>query len=244
MLIQPTLDTLRVMKLHAMADALEQQMLNASLQSLSYEERIAMLVDAERHARENRRLNRLLKGAHFKEAATPEDVDYRASRGLDRSQFQSLLNCDWIERRQNLIVSGPTGVGKTWLSCALGQQATRRGYPVLYRRFSRLLEEVEISRADGSLPKLRLMMTKLRLLILDDWGIGELTARNRQDLLEIIDDCSGACSVAIAAQLPVSAWHDYLAEPTVADAILDRLVHSAHRLELCGDSMRKSKSAR
>ena len=121
MLIQPTLNALRAMKLQAMAEALEQQMLNASLQELPYEDRVAMLVDAERHARDSRRLNRLLKGAHFKEAATPEDVDYRTSRGLDRSQFQSLLSCDWIERRQNLIIPGPTGVGKTWLTCTLGQ---------------------------------------------------------------------------------------------------------------------------
>ncbi len=240
MLIQPTLETLRSLKLQAMAAALEQQMLNASLQTLPFEERFSMLVDAEKHARDNRRLGRLLKNARLKAGASPEDVDYKASRGLDRRQFQLLLSCDWIEHHQHLIITGPTGVGKTWLSCALGQQAIRRGYPVLYRRFSRLLEEIEIARADGSLPKLRSLLSRLRLLILDDWGIGTLTARNRQDLLDVIDDCGGNCSIAITAQLPVNAWHDYLGEPTVADAILDRVVHSAHQVVLKGESLRKS----
>ena len=244
MLIQPTLDALRTMKLHAMADALEQQRLNASLQGLPFEDRIAMVVDAEHLARDNRRLRRLLIRAHLKENAPPEDVNYRASRGLDRSQFQSLLNGDWVRQHQNLIVTGPTGVGKTWLVCALGLQVTRLGMPVLYQRFGRLLEAIEIARADGSLPKLRLNFVKLRLLILDDWGIGTLTARNRQDLLDVIDDCVGTCSVAIAAQLPVSAWHDYLGEPTVADAILDRLVHGAHRIELRGESLRKASTTK
>jgi len=240
MLIQPTLDTLRKLKLHAMASALEAQLQNTSFQSLPFEDRIGMLIDAEKSARESKRLQRLLKRASFKQNASAEDINYKASRGLDRRLIQSLLQCGWIEQHQHLIITGPTGVGKTWLACALGQQATRQGHPVLYRRFSRLLEEIEIARADGSLPGLRLSIAKAHLVILDDWGIGTLTARNRQDLLDLIEDCSGHCSVAVTAQLPVSGWHDYLGEPTVADAILDRLVHAAHRIELRGESLRKT----
>jgi DNA replication protein DnaC len=242
MLIEQTLMDLRRMKLQAMAHALEHQRTNAAIQDLPFDDRFSMIIDAERHARENRRLNRLVKGAKFKASASAEDVDYRATRGLDKRKFSALLSCDWIERGQHLIMTGPTGVGKTWLACALGNQAVRRGLPVIYRRFIRLLEEFEIARADGSLPKLRGQIAKARLVILDDWGVSPLTAMNRQDLMELIDDRTGAASVLITAQLPVAQWHDYLGEPTIADAILDRLVHGAHRIELLGESMRKLKA--
>ncbi|HTC28820.1 IS21-like element helper ATPase IstB [Dyella sp.] len=164
---------------------------------------------------------------------------YRTSRGIDKRQISSLLTGDWIQRGQNVIITGPTGAGKTWLACAFGLQATRQGMTVAYRRLPRLLEEIEIAREDGSLPKFRAQLQKMRMLILDDWGVSKMTARGRQDLLEVIDDRVGALSVVITAQMPVAEWHVYIGEPTIADAILDRIVHNAHRVELKGDSMRK-----
>lgn len=244
MLIEHTIATLRSLRLGGMADAFEHQRSNASLQELSFEDRFSMLVDAEKAARESKRLSRLTMNAKFKAAACPEDIDYRTDRGLDKQRMASLLSCDWIVQNQHLLVSGPTGVGKTWLVCAVGNQAIRLGMPVLYKRFVRLLEEFEIAREDGSLPKLRAQLAKARLLILDDWGIAPLTPRNRQDLFEIIEDRTGSGSLAITAQLPVIKWHDYIGDPTLADAILDRLVHSAHRIELKGESMRRVRKSK
>lgn len=242
MLIEHTVMTLHNLKLNGMAGEFEHQRTNPSLQELAFEDRFSMLVDAERQARDTRRLNRLVKNAHFKINAASEDIDYRASRGLDKRQISTLLNCDWIDQRQHLIITGSTGVGKTWLACAIGNQAVRRGWPVLYWRLTRLLEDMEVARADGSLPKLRAQLTKTRLLILDDWGVAPLTSRYRQDLLDIVDDRSGNASIVVTSQLPVAQWHDYIGEPTIADAILDRLVHCAHRLELHGESMRRVKA--
>lgn len=239
MLIENTLNTLIKLRLHGMAEAFERQRASSTLQELPFDDRFSMLVDAEYSRRDNRRMARLLKSAQMKVSASPEDVDFRAARGLDKRKFSTLLSCDWINLAQHLILTGPTGVGKTWLTCALGQQAIRKGLPVLYRRFSRLLEELEISRADGSLPKLRSQLAKTRLLILDDWGLAPLDARRRQDLLDLIDDCHGAVSLAFTSQLPVDKWHDYIGDPTIADAILDRIIHSAHRIELKGESLRK-----
>lgn len=241
---QHTLNTLRELKLHGMVEALERQFQSPQLQESDFDERLAMLLDAERLARENRRLQRLLKQARLKITACAEDIDYRPARGLDRQQIKGLLDCGWVERHQNLIVTGPTGAGKTWLTCALAHQAARCGLRVAYRRLPRLLEDLDVAREAGTLPNLRAQLAKMKLLVLDDWGLTPLNRRGRQDLLEIIDDRVNTASTAITAQLPVAEWHAYLGEPTIADAILDRIVHSAHRIELKGESMRKLKAAK
>jgi DNA replication protein DnaC len=241
MLIEQTVQNLNRLKLHGMTEAFEHQRLSTALQSLSFEERFSMVVEAECLTRDNRRLARMVKNAKMKTDASIEDIDYRSTRGLDKRQIGTLSNCDWINQGHHLIITGPTGAGKTWLACAFGNQAVRRGLPVMYRRFTRLLEEIQIARGDGSLPKLRATMAKAKLLILDDWGLSALTTVNRQDLLELVDDRTGGLSIAITSQLPIDQWHEYLGEPTIADAVLDRLVHSAHRLEIRGESMRKLK---
>jgi DNA replication protein DnaC len=243
MLIQQTIQGLRALRLNAMAEAFEQQRGNPTLQELPFEDRLAMLVDHERQARETRRVGRLLKSARLKASeAAVEDIDFRPSRGLDKRQLAALMNCDWATKGQNLIFTGPTGVGKTWLACAFANQAARRGFSVLYRRMPRLLEEMEIAREDGSLLKLRQQLARTRVLVLDDWGVCTISAQGRQDLLEIVDDRVGTLSTIVTSQLPVSDWHGYLGEPTLADAILDRLVHAAHRIGLTGGSMRKAKA--
>lgn len=242
MIRNETVTILNRLHLTGMAAAFDAQRQNTQCHDLVFDDRFALLVDAERVARENRRLNRLLKQAKLKiSSACVEDIGYATHGGLDRQQLASLSNCEWIERGQNLLLTGPTGVGKTWLGCAFGNLAARKGYSVIYKRLPRLLEELEIAHADGSLPKLRTLFAKAQLLILDDWGVAPLTNRGRQDLLEIIDDRVPSASVLIMSQIPVDAWHDYLDEPTIADAILDRIVHGSHRIQLRGESMRKMK---
>ncbi|KOQ70947.1 IS21-like element helper ATPase IstB [Stenotrophomonas maltophilia] len=243
MTLQSTQERMRELRLHGMLEALSHQQSQASYSGLGFEQRLAHLVDAEQSHRDTQRLQRLLKSAKLKYSASPEAIDYRHSRGLDRGLVADLLNCGWIERQQNALITGPTGTGKTWLACALGTQAARQGHSVLYKRTGRLLEEMDVAHKDGSLAKLRGQLVKMKLLVLDDFGLTGLNARGRSDLLEILDDRVGTGSTIMLGQMPVKDWHAFINDPALADAILDRLIHSSHKLELKGDSMRKRKSA-
>jgi len=245
MLTNPTIETLKGLKLHGLLEALEEQQRTPAVQALSFEERIALLVDRERLWRENQRRTRLLRGARLKVAAASiEDIDYKAARGLDKRQIATLATGEWIRRGQNLLITGATGSGKTWIACALAQQTCRQGSSVLYWRVPRLIEELRIAHGDGSYIKFLKTLSKASLIVLDDWGLTALSVQDRADLLEILDDRVNTGSTLIASQLPVDAWHAYLGEPTLADAILDRLVHHSHRIELKvpGESMRKSRA--
>ena len=239
MLNQHTLEKLRALRLTGMSEAFEQQLAQPAAQDLAFEERFGLLVDQEVLYRDNRRLARLLKTAKLRLNACVEDIDYRHPRGLDRSSIASLASCQWVQRHQNLCLTGPTGTGKTWLACALGNQACRQGLSVRYLRVPRLFEMLRIGHGDGTYPRLMNQLAKADLLILDDWGIQKMAAPQRNDLMEVIEDRHGLRSTLIASQLPIEHWHDYIGEATLADAILDRLLHNAHRLPLKGESMRK-----
>lgn len=239
MLNQPTINTLRSLKLTGMADAYTQQLEQPDIQRLSFDERLALLVDRETTHRESRRQRRLLQLARLRQSACVEDIDYQHKRGLERSVVASLIACDWIRSRHNLHITGPTGAGKSWLACAFGHQACRQGLSVRYERTPRLLDGLRIARGDGSFHRKLELLARTDLLILDDFGIKPLQQSERHDLLELIEDRHGLRSTLITSQLPIGAWHEYLNDPTVADALLDRLTSGAHRLELKGESMRK-----
>lgn len=242
MLINQTLEHLRNLKLTAMAQALEEQIEQPRAFDLSFEERLSLLVMREITDRENRRLQRLLKTARLKQSACVEDIDYRHPRGLDKSMMATLAGGDWIRRGANVHLTGQTGTGKSWLACALGNQACRMGWSVKYERVPRLLENLRIAHADGSFGKRLAQLAKTDLLILDDFGIKPLARGDRHDLLEIIEDRHGARSTLVTSQLPISLWHEYIGEPTVADAVLDRLLQNAFRMELKGESLRRTKT--
>ena len=241
MTLQYTFDRLRDLRLPGMLAGLEHQLSQTAYLELPFEQRIGHLVDTEVSYRDSQRLRRILRNARLKVQAEPEAIDYRPGRGLDCSLVADLLTCQWIERHQNLLITGHTGTGKTWLACALAMQAARKGITIGYRRVGRLLEDMEIAYADGSLGKLRLQLSRLQFLILDDFGLVALTARGRSDLLELLDDRVGSSATIVSGQMPIKEWHGFINDPALADAILDRLVHSSIKLPLKGESMRKVK---
>lgn len=239
MLIHPTVERLRSLGLGAMADTLIQLQNNPEAVDLPHADWLGLLVDQELTARDDRRLKRRLATARLRQAATIENVDYRSARGLDRGLFQSLATCQWLRDHNHLAILGPTGTGKSWLACALGNKACREGFSVLYRRASRLFADLAQARGEGRIARLMMSLERISLIIIDDWGPEPLTADQRRDLLEIVDDRYDKGSLLITSQVPVAQWHDVIADPTMGDAILDRIVHNAHRIELKGGSLRR-----
>ena len=239
MLTHPTEQRLVALGLAGMAKALEEQRRLPDVAALAFEERLALLVDREAIDRENKRLVSRLKFAGLRQNAVVEDVDMKAPRGLDKALFAKLAAGDWIDQHQNLIVIGPTGVGKSWIACALAHTACRNDRSVLYHRVPRLFDALALARGDGRHARLLKNLARVELLILDDWGLATLTAEQGRDILEIVEDRHNRGSTIVTSQLPVDHWHEAIANPTIADAILDRLVHNAHRLTLKGESMRK-----
>ncbi len=237
-----TIEKLHQMKLHTMAAAFKEELERPHNSDLTFEDRIALLVEREWLFRENRRLGTRLKSAKLRHQAVLEDIDFRHPRGLEKSLILSLAGCQWIRNHHNVIITGPTGIGKSYLASALADKACREGYTARYYRASRLFQDLAMARGDGSYAVLLQKIAKTDLLVIDDWGLSALDAAERRDILEIMEDRHGLSSTLITSQFPVAMWHDLIGEPTLADAILDRIVHSAHKITLDGESMRKTKS--
>ena len=242
MLSHPTLDQLRQLGFAGMAKAFDQLEADANSAGLSHAEWLGLLLDREISHRRDKRLVARLRYARLRQNAAIEDVDYRVHRGLDRALFKKLVEGAWIDAHDNLILCGPTGVGKSWLASALGHQACRDNRSVLYQRVPKLFADLALARGDGRYERLLRAVAGVQLLILDDWGLMPLDAGARHDMLEICEERHGRRSTIVTSQIPVDKWHPLIADPTYADAILDRLVHNAHRIELSGDSLRRKRS--
>ena len=239
MLTHPTLDQLYALGLHGMAKGFKELDGNPEARTLEHPEWLALLLEHESTLRRQKRFEARARVARLRQSASIEDVDYRAARGLDRALFRKLATCEWIRTRRNLIITGPCGVGKSWLACALGYKACREDFSVLYHRMPRLFMALALARGDGRYARLLRTLARTDLLILDDWGPQQFNAEQRRDLLEIIEDRYDARSIMITSQLPIARWYEVIGDPTLADAILDRIIHNAYRIELKGESMRK-----
>ena len=239
MLLHPTLEKLTTMRFTGMAAALDEQMQMDGPPDMAFEERLGILLDREQAVRETRRMKTRLRKAKLRQQGSVENIDFRHPRGLDKSLVVRLADCQWIRKHNNLIITGPTGVGKSYLACAFAEKACREGFSALYLRTTKLFEDLSLAKGDGRYLKLLTSYAKTDLLVLDDYGLLELNQEQRHDLLEILEDRHGLKSTLVTSQLPVEHWHEQIGDPTLADAILDRLVHSAHKIKLKGESMRK-----
>jgi len=239
MLLHPTLEKLTTMRFTGMAAALDEQMQMDGPLDMAFEERLGLLLDREQAVRETRRMKTRLRKAKLRQQGSVEDIDFRHPRSLDKSLVIRLADCQWIRKHNNLIITGPTGVGKSYLACAFAEKACREGFSALYLRTTKLFEDLSLAKGDGRYLKLLTSYAKTDLLVLDDYGLLELNQEQRHDLLEILEDRHGLKSTLVTSQLPVEHWHEQIGDPTLADAILDRLVHSAHKIKLKGESMRK-----
>ncbi len=243
MLSMPILDKLRTLRLYGILKSYQEQTESSDYADLSFEERFGLMIDREITEQENKRLNSRLRRAKLRQQACMENIDYRAPRGLDKSLMKRLSTDQWIKERLNILITGPCGVGKSFIACALAQRACLEGYTALYTRAPRLFEDIAIARGDGRYSRLMNSLAKTNLLVIDDWGLSGLTEQQRRDLLELLEDRHDLHSTIITSQLPVKHWHEIIGNQTLADAILDRLVHNAYKITLRGDSMRQKRTA-
>lgn len=241
MMYHPTLEKLQQLKLTGMLHALQEQEGIPDVSAMPFEERLGLMVDRELTERGNRRMQTRLRMAKLKHGAALEDIDFKSTRGLDRSLILKLADCEWVASHLNVLITGATGVGKTWLACALANKACREGYNSYYVRLSRLFQDLDIGRADGRYAKMMRQLAKTDVLVMDDWGLAVLSDQHRRDLLEILDDRYNLRATIITSQLPIAHWHEAVGDPTLADAILDRVVHNSYKINISGNSMRKER---